>query len=182
MSSEVIVPDTKDWTWVLERTCPECGYDAAGVALDRLPELLRANAATWAEVLARPDAVHRRAPGTWSPLEYGCHVRDVHGRMGERLRLMLAEDDPRFADWDQDRTAREDRYDEQDPAVVGRELAEAAERVAHRYGSVPPDAWDRPGTRSNGSVFTVASLGRYRLHDVVHHAWGVRTAPAPGRG
>ncbi len=23
-----IVPDTKDWTWVLERACPECGFDA----------------------------------------------------------------------------------------------------------------------------------------------------------
>ena len=23
-----IVPDTKDWTWVLERPCDECGFDA----------------------------------------------------------------------------------------------------------------------------------------------------------
>ena len=22
-----IVPDTKDWTWVLQRPCPECGLD-----------------------------------------------------------------------------------------------------------------------------------------------------------
>jgi hypothetical protein len=22
-----IVPDTKDWTWVLRRPCPECGFD-----------------------------------------------------------------------------------------------------------------------------------------------------------
>jgi hypothetical protein len=22
-----IVPDTKDWTWVLDRPCPECGLD-----------------------------------------------------------------------------------------------------------------------------------------------------------
>jgi hypothetical protein len=34
---------------------------------------------------------------------------------------------------------------------------------------VPADAWDRPGVRSNGSEFTVESLGRYHLHDVVHH-------------
>ena len=26
-----IVPDDKDWTWVLERPCPECGFDAATV-------------------------------------------------------------------------------------------------------------------------------------------------------
>lgn len=27
----------------------------------------------------------------------------------------------------------------------------------------------RPGRRSNGSVFTVRTLGQYFLHDVVHH-------------
>jgi hypothetical protein len=24
-----IVPDTKDWTWVLNEACPECGFEAA---------------------------------------------------------------------------------------------------------------------------------------------------------
>ena len=28
-----ITPDTKDWTWVLDRPCPECGYDASTVAV-----------------------------------------------------------------------------------------------------------------------------------------------------
>lgn len=23
-----IEPDTKDWTWVLDRPCPECGFEA----------------------------------------------------------------------------------------------------------------------------------------------------------
>ena len=26
-----ITPDDKDWTWVLERTCPECGFTASAV-------------------------------------------------------------------------------------------------------------------------------------------------------
>lgn len=25
LAADQIVPDTKDWTWVLERPCPECG-------------------------------------------------------------------------------------------------------------------------------------------------------------
>ena len=24
-----IIPDDKNWTWVLERACPECGFDAS---------------------------------------------------------------------------------------------------------------------------------------------------------
>jgi len=27
-----VEPDGKDWTWVLDRRCPECGYDASRVA------------------------------------------------------------------------------------------------------------------------------------------------------
>jgi hypothetical protein len=27
----VIVLDDKDWTWVLDRACPECGFDAGTV-------------------------------------------------------------------------------------------------------------------------------------------------------
>jgi hypothetical protein len=30
---DAITPDTKDWTWVLERACPECGFDPAAQGL-----------------------------------------------------------------------------------------------------------------------------------------------------
>ncbi len=72
------MPDTKDWTWVLERTCPECGFEASAVTVDRIPAIVRDNATTWEAVLTLPDAAVRPAPGIWSPLEYACHVRDVH--------------------------------------------------------------------------------------------------------
>ncbi|MBD3914678.1 hypothetical protein [Nocardioides hwasunensis] len=72
-----IAPDTKDWTWVLERPCPECGFDPAAQGLADLPGLFRDTATTWSEVLARPDAGERPSPEVWSALEYGCHVRDV---------------------------------------------------------------------------------------------------------
>jgi hypothetical protein len=105
----------------------------------------------------------------WSPLEYGCHVRDVHRTMRARVLLMLEQDEPTFANWDQDATALEERYADQEPAGVADELAAAAEAAAQAYEQVGAAAWDRPGLRSNGSRFTVASLGRYHLHDVVHH-------------
>ncbi len=42
--------------------------------------------------------------------------------------------------------------------------------------SVSDDGWSRPGRRSNGDAFTVESIGRYHLHDVVHHLWDVAGA------
>jgi hypothetical protein len=164
-----IEPDTKDWTWVLERVCPECGLDASAVPAGDLPDRITANAETWSQVLAGGDAAVRPADNIWSPLEYACHVRDVHRVFVGRVAQMLDEDDPRFASWDQDRAAVDGGYHDQDPATVAGELAEAAATAADRYAAVAGGQWQRPGRRSDGSAFTVESLGRYHLHDVEHH-------------
>lgn len=169
-----IEPDAKDWTWVLERPCPECGFDARAVGEDDLAPAVADNAARWSRVLEHPEVRVRPRPEVWSPLEYACHVRDVDRLFAERVRLMLTEDDPRFANWDQDLTAVEDRYDLQDPERVAGELCHAAAAMSATYRSVTGDRWSRTGRRSDGSVFTVSSLGRYHLHDLVHHVWDVR--------
>lgn len=168
-AANAIAPDTKDWTWVLERRCPECGFDPAAQGLADLPGLLHDTATTWSEVLRRGDVRDRPAPGVWSALEYAAHVRDVHVLFAERLRLMLDEDEPTFPNWDQDATAVASDYGSLDPASVAVELSEAAGTVAGIYASVDDTTRDRRGLRSNGSVFTVESLGSYHLHDVVHH-------------
>jgi len=168
-----IEPDTKDWTWVLNETCPECGYQAWSMTVDRFAPLIRDSATVWERLLADAAAAERPRPGVWSTLEYGAHVRDVHLVFAERVRLMLAEDAPNFANWDQDATAVEKRYHQADPAVVAEELLEAAATAAGLYDDVPPEAWGRRGLRSNGSEFTIETLGRYHLHDIVHHRWDV---------
>ncbi len=165
----VLEPDLKDWTWVLERPCPDCGFDAPALDLARLPQAIEDNGALWQVVLGTDDAAVRPAPHVWSPLEYACHVRDVNRLFAERLALMLGEDDPRFPNWDQDETAVTDDYGAQDPATVADQVVAAAAAVAAVYAGVTGDQWQRRGTRSNGDVFTVETLGRYHLHDLVHH-------------
>lgn len=168
-----IEKDTKDWTWVLDRTCPECGYEAGAVSMWQLPSLIRANAAVWLDVLARPDVRRRPSSTLWSPLEYACHVRDVFRIFDQRLQMMLAEDNPLFPNWDQDDTAQADRYWEQDPVLVSGELLETGDTVAHRFAAVTDQQWSRPGRRTDGAIFTVDSFARYFLHDPVHHLFDV---------
>ena len=165
-------PDTKDWTWVLERPCDYCGFDATTLDPKDVAGLIRSNAASWREVLGRGEIVRTRPPGhdvVWSALEYGAHVRDVHRLGAERVTLMLTEDNPEFADWDQDETAAESNYLAEDPAKVAYELAVAAGAFAGLLDKVKDTSWDRPGLRSNGSRFTIASFAKYALHDPVHH-------------
>jgi hypothetical protein len=165
----VITPDTKDWTWVLERPCPECGFTASDVDFEEIPRLVRENAAAWQPVLGRADVAVRPDDHTWSALEYAAHVRDVFRIFSTRLALMRTEDDPQFPNWDQDATAVAERYNEQDPAVVARELADAAASVADDFAAVPVGERERTGRRSDGASFTVSTLGTYLLHDPVHH-------------
>jgi hypothetical protein len=168
-----IEPDTKNWTWVLHKRCPECGFDGSAINARDVAGLVRANAASWPAVLARPDVARRARPDHWSDLEYACHVRDVFRLFTERLALMLTEDDAHFTNWDQDATAIEARYDLQDPTVVARELVEAGELLADRFAAVEGDEWQRTGVRSDGALFTVESFGRYLAHDPIHHLWDV---------
>lgn len=164
-----IVPDTKNWTWVLDEPCTDCGFDAASVAFADVPGLVRRNAAAWASPLAEPDAALRPDDSTWSPLEYAAHVRDVFRIFDERLALMLTEDGPTFPNWDQDATAVADDYRAQDPTAVASELAAAAEAVARSFDTVPAGSLGRTGFRSDGSAFTVKSLATYFVHDPIHH-------------
>src|ERR1700722_1037597 len=159
-----IVPDGKDWTWVLGRPCPECGLDVQ--SFSRGP-------------LAAPGAADRPQPDRWSALEYGCHVRDVFRLYDYRLGLMLTEDDPLYPNWDQDETAIADDYAAQDPAVVAGQLAAAAEAIAVSFGPPSGDQWLRPGRRGDGASFTVETFARYFVHDPVHHlhdVTGIRPA------
>lgn len=164
-----ITPDTKDWTWVLERPCRDCGFSAADLSFEKVPSLVRQNAAAWAPVLTRLDVAIRPDDDTWSALEYAAHVRDVFRIFDLRLHLMLAEDDPLFVNWDQDATAVSERYNEQDPATVATELADAAASVAEAFGAVPLSERQRTGRRSDGARFTVTTLAQYFVHDPTHH-------------
>lgn len=169
--------DNKDWTWTLVQVCADCGYDPAAVAPEDVSALVTAYTRPWAQVLQRADARERPGPLVWSPLEYACHVRDVCAVFAVRATLMLAQDEPHFPNWDQDETAITDRYADQDPAVVAAELARAAGDWSAVYAACSGPDWERTGIRSNGSQFTVASLGVYGLHDIRHHLWDVGATP-----
>ncbi|HEY8620920.1 MAG TPA: DinB family protein [Dermatophilaceae bacterium] len=173
-SASEIEPDVKDWAWVLQKPCPDCGFDAGTVAGQQVEWGVRANAARWVGVFERANVRVRPEPQVWSPLEYGCHVRDVCRVFESRVNLMRLQGDPAFENWDQDATAVADAYGAQDPAVVGVELSAAAEAAAAAFAAVGDGEWQRTGRRSNGSVFTIETLGQYFLHDLTHHLHDVR--------
>ena len=127
----------------------------------------------WTDILSHDDVGVRPSDDRWSPLEYGCHVRDSLRIYDYRLGLMLTQDDPLYPNWDQDETAVASHYASQDPAVVAGELVAAADSLAGRFAAVSGDEWLRPGRRSDGASFTVETFARYFIHDPIHHLYDV---------
>ena len=105
----------------------------------------------------------------WSPLEYGCHVRDVYRICDGRLELMLSRGRPDVPQLGPGRDRARATLRHAGSGAVAVELASRGHALADRFDGVSGEQWARPGTRSDGARFTVESFARYVVHDVVHH-------------
>jgi S-DNA-T family DNA segregation ATPase FtsK/SpoIIIE len=168
-----------DGTWVIPRpgwVCPECGFDYDASAPPTAPATLRAVPGRYRIPLERGlpgedlDALLRArpGPGRWSALEYVCHTRDAMTLYDDRIDVALTEDRPEFAPMGRDQRAVDDAYNTQDPHVVLEQLAAAADGLAARVESVPPDGWARVGYRVELEM-SVDWMTRNAVHEASHH-------------
>ncbi|MFM8970393.1 MAG: hypothetical protein ACKOI3_09270 [Actinomycetota bacterium] len=57
----MITPDDKNWTWVLERPCADCGFVAGEFDVTRTGEAVRDLGQRWVKVLGRVEVSHRHS-------------------------------------------------------------------------------------------------------------------------
>ncbi|WP_237755055.1 DinB family protein [Nocardia nova] len=156
--------------------CAECGFDYRLDEADRAAASIRAGAAELAAALGDcPDASDRRAPELWSPLEYGCHVRDVLLVQRERVLLARRSDTPALMTMGRDERAAHDGYADQDPAEVAAELVMAARLLATVLDRLGDD-WNRSvlynyPDRTERDLRWVAV---HTVHEVRHHLLDIR--------
>lgn len=158
--------------------CAECGF---AYDLARAPDAGRAiveGVAPLAVVLrdTPADVRLRPRPETWSPLEYGCHVRDVLLVQRERVLAARRTDRQSFDPMGRDERVEHDGYADQDPGAVARQLTDAAALFANVLGRLGAGDWERVVTynypqRLERSLRWVAL---HTLHEVRHHVADVR--------
>lgn len=166
--------------------CEECRYDPASFDEAALVGAVAAIATRYQAPLTRflpaDDQSYvlrtRPSPGVWSALEYVAHVRDAVGFYDERVRRVLAEDNPQLTAPDDPRLSApkswddlciERRYNEQDPATVLTALAESATAAAARFASLSPEQWQRTGLGIDGDERSVRLLAERLAHEGHHH-------------
>lgn len=129
------------------QSCGECGYDEASLTRAEIVRAVTALAADNCAVLTSVAPGRLRAhPGPgWSALEYGCHLRDVLRFQRERTQLAQVADNPAFMSMRRDERAAEERYNDQDPAVVAADLAARAGEYAATLAGLDDAGWLRTG-------------------------------------
>ncbi|MEP7055403.1 MAG: DinB family protein [Actinomycetota bacterium] len=170
-------------------SCAACAFQYDDQALIDVPERLRLLAGEIGDRLtpAKDGALRRRpAEGVWSPLEYGCHVRDVLLVQRERILLALTEDTPAFASMERDERVQREHYNEQSPTVVAGQLSAAAAALATTLAALGDDEWRRSGVYRwpTTEIRTIGWISRHTVHELIHHLRdidaGLQAATAAG--
>lgn len=119
--------------------------------------------------ISERDALVPEGPGKWCVMQVLHHLVDTEIVTGYRVRLIVAQEEPKIQAYDQDAWANRLRYDEgeipqllQEHRVLrGRNL-----RLAH---SLLPHEWDRCGIHEERGRESVDRLVRLVAgHDLVH--------------
>jgi S-DNA-T family DNA segregation ATPase FtsK/SpoIIIE len=165
--------------------CDQCGFIYDVGAVGGVPLRLRASEAAYRAVLFEPgnrEAVLRRRPepGTWSALEYTCHVRDVLMVQRERAVLTLVQTNPGFARMYRDERVSLARYDAHPPAQVVVQLGVAAELAATLFEGLTAEQWVRPLIYNYPAPTSrnLAWLAANTQHEVDHHLGDIRSVIA----
>jgi hypothetical protein len=159
--------------------CSECGYEFDSLDRRAILQALTSLAAQQRQLLVSVDPRLLRAhsrPGSWSALEYGCHVRDVLEFQRERVTQAQEQDVPSFASMRRDERAVEERYNDQDPVAVAEQLAAAAHHLATTLRALDDAGWLRTGVYPwpVRAVRTVEWIGRRTVHELAHHLFDCR--------
>jgi len=156
--------------------CAECGFEPTSLDPANAAESIRAFGRKWQAPLTRflpgEDGAAitrtRPSPTTWSPLEYGAHVRDVFALFARRVADIVTHDRPTLDVIDHDRAVADGRYNELAPNDVATDVAANAEALATTLEKLDASDWSRTGTR-DGEERSVLDIARRAVHEASHH-------------
>jgi DNA segregation ATPase FtsK/SpoIIIE, S-DNA-T family len=153
--------------------CEVCGYDWEAPTIGEITARLVGVGEAWrARFAVEGDAAGiRPAPATWSPIEYGCHVRDVLLNLRERIVLGLAEDNPQPKPMFGDLRISLGLYATEAAAGVADDVDTAAQLLARTVAALDPALLERPifYPWPRAATRTLRWVASQALHEAEHH-------------
>jgi hypothetical protein len=127
-----------------ERTIEAYAHLSRAERLARLERAAGALAAA-SEGHGRDDLAHRPGPKSWAAVEVLCHLRDVEESFLDRMRLIVATDEPRFITTNPDRWAEERQYPRNDAHAALEAFRARREDTLRFFAELTPEQWHRAG-------------------------------------
>jgi hypothetical protein len=168
-----------------DHICTECGLSYPELTIETAAQIIRSvpSAVRAAVTQVSPEALRRRPRlGTWSALEYICHLRDVYITSTIRVHRARTEDRPALEPMLNDLRARRFRYNEYAIGGVLDELAACVSGFCEEINRLTQSDCERTVTRLRGEERTARWLVRQAAHEGQHHLQDIRdclSVPAP---
>lgn len=157
--------------------CDECGFEYdLTQALTAATSIVAGTSEVVSVFAGDVELGIRRESGVWSPLEYGCHLRDVLLVQRERVLAARRGDRPVCEPLGRDERVEHDGYTQQNPTDVADQLSMAAQLLANVLERISPGDWDRTVLYNypHQSERSLRWLAVHTLHEVHHHTLDIR--------
>lgn len=107
-------------------------------------------------------------PGTWSIQQIVLHLMDSDLIASDRMKRVIAEDNPLILNYDETRFAERLHYHQADPVLAGELFALNRKVTAAMLRTLSDETFDRTGIHSQRGKLTLAGLVQ-GYHDHLHH-------------
>ncbi len=130
---------------------------------------LSAKGVDWAASLTA-HRQHEQPGGEWSAHQHVFHLLAVERAVHRpRAQQMIAEDQPSFADWDQDEHMRVHYATGQDVAELAEEFMREREQTFEFFKGLTPDQWARRGSWPGRGPVDVAWVAERAVAHALDH-------------
>lgn len=113
-------------------------------------------------------------PGKWSTRQILCHLADVEPVYADRMKRVLAEDNPPLAALDPDRYATALAYESRDLAEELALIEVVRSQMGRILAALPPAAFQRTGQHSADGPLTLSQLFERITRHIPHHIAFIR--------
>ncbi len=129
------------------------------------PQLLRQAVAG----MSREQLLARPIPGKWSTLEVICHLADFEIVGADRIKRVIAENEPTLFDGDENLFAARLAYHERDADEELLLIETIRKQVARILRTLKPEDFQRRGIHSEAGPLTLEGFVQRSIRHIPHH-------------
>jgi uncharacterized damage-inducible protein DinB len=119
--------------------------------------------------LSREDLLAFPVPGTWSIQQIVLHLADTEQVFADRMKRVIAEDNPTLLSFDENLWASHLNYDGQSAQDACALLGLTRRQMACILRALPDSAFDRKGMHSVAGAMTLGELVAKDVKHLEHH-------------